>query len=122
MLVPNATLLVQLVNFIIAYCVVNFLIVKPVIALIWQEDALAESLQEAVQQRQLIIENKRHELESYWMHCKVHFAQHTPLSSQRQPPLTGKAHMNIVGYDAVDQEKRVDKLAQAIAAEVDHVR
>lgn len=122
MLVPNATLLIQVINFFIAYGIVRFFIVKPLLALIQQEDAQAASLAQAVQERQMTIENKRHELEVYWSECKDHFASHTPSISHRPLPLSGKAQISVAVSSAAQQEKLAQELAQGITAEVSHVR
>lgn len=122
MLVPNATLIIQIFNFLIAYIIVRFFIVNPLLAVIQKEDEQEAALAHAIQERQMTVENKRNELEVYWSGCKQHFASHTPSVPLRPIPLSGKAQINVVVIDLAQQEKIAQELGQQVTAEASHVR
>ena len=118
----NATLLLQAVHFIIAYGIVRYLLLKPIIAAIYSEDSLAESLQESLQDRKAAIEEKHRELLAQWEICKRYFSTHAPLLVSKHIPLKIVIEGPLASKDKQTQQREIASLAQQIVSGVDHVR
>ncbi len=117
----NCTLIVQAINFFIAFLIIKYCFFKPVVAEIHAEDALQESLMNTVQARRKIVAEKEQELLSQWQSAQQHFEHNTP-SLRQEPFFSTKPSLVKPHFD----HRMVDDVAKRVATElikrVDHVR
>jgi len=121
MLVFNATLLVQMFHFAIAYGIVRFFIFKPLLKALSKEETVGAHTKAIVQERRLLIEEKRKALVTSWNRYKVDFALHSPLAQRITMRLPVPTHSGGEPSIPVTSEQ-IEKIAQQIITQVDHVR
>ena len=116
----NATLLIQMVHFLVAYLLVRYGIIRPALAIIAQEDALSVSVHETIHVRRLAIEKKQQELDAYWHYCKQRFAQHSPsvMEPIRWFEIKEKEHIKILPGELQEQ---LNELTTIIVKRLQHV-
>lgn len=118
----NATLIVQMLNFVVAYLIIRFYILKPTVAVIQREDSLRASLREELAERRHTIETKQRELSIHWQNSKEFFAQHIPIISYHKEFLAGRAPLACAPLHEKDAREQVALVAAAVVKQVDHVR
>ncbi len=74
----NATLIVQAVNFLIAYLLFRFILLKPAYRAITEEEQHKMELEHLVVRDRLSLEEKKHEQREQWLACKHHCEEHMP--------------------------------------------
>lgn len=74
----NGTLIVQLCNFLCAYVILDILLLRPVMAIIWQEDELKESKIKAVKAERNAYEVQQGKIARLWEAFKKDFKQARP--------------------------------------------
>lgn len=91
----NATLIVQAVNFFIAYLLFRFILLKPAYYAIEQEQAYHESLQEQVEQGQEQFYEKQKQQKKQWLRVHQFYQKNKPIVPDSSeifqglcPPLT----------------------------------
>ena len=86
MSVINATLIVQVVHFFIAFALIKYFFFKPTFAHINAEETLQESLVNSVQEHQKTVAEKEKEISDQLQDVRTYFAQNVP-SLKAQPLL-----------------------------------
>ncbi len=74
----NFTLIVQAINFFIAFFLIKYLFFKPIVAQIQAEDDFQESLLNTVQANRTLVAQKEQELRAQWQSAQDHFKENTP--------------------------------------------
>jgi len=74
----NLTLFVQMGNFAIAYCLLRFLLFKPVLAVLDERDLRMCDAKNRLQEHERALFKQRKEVEDSWVACRDHFKEHTP--------------------------------------------
>jgi len=74
----NFTLFVQMGNFAIAYCLLRFLLFKPVLAVLDERDTRMREAKNRLQEHELALSDQRKGVEDAWFACKAYFKEHTP--------------------------------------------
>lgn len=74
----NFTLLVQAINFFIAYFLFRFIILKPGYQMIVQEKKYKEDLESLVEKDRVLLEEKKLERQAQWISCKQYCKEYIP--------------------------------------------
>ncbi len=74
----NATLIVQVINFGIAYILFRAILFKPAVATIEQERAHLDALNERIANDRKKFEDRKQVQREQWLLSKEYFGQHTP--------------------------------------------
>lgn len=96
MIAINLTLLFQIVHFFIAYLLLRFFILKPILSLVQKEKQARQSLLSNLQNLKEQVTIKEQEKQNAWLHYQYYFALHTPnvekaahiFFKKNVPPLT----------------------------------
>ena len=80
----NCTIIVQAINFFIAFFIIKYFFFKPVLAQINAEDSLQESLLATIQTHRATVAQKEQELAEQWGAAQQYFDKNIP--SIRQEP------------------------------------
>jgi hypothetical protein len=118
----NGTLVVQAINFCIAYWLLRWLYLKPAIAQIHQEEAVVIHLKSTIVDRSLIIDQKKRQQKEYWLACQQHCQERMP--SMAQPDtvsLQGLPALEQPTYDPAALRKMSDTITDVLVKRIDHV-
>ncbi len=74
----NATLIVQAINFFIAYLLFRFILLKPAYQVITEENQNEAELQELVSRDKMALEEKKDEQLEQWRVCKQYCKDYIP--------------------------------------------
>lgn len=99
MTIINFTLIVQAINFFIAFFILKYFFIKYAVAHVHAEHTLQESLVSIVQEHQLAVTQKEKEIQAQWQTIHAYFVDHAPTLkspikvTQKQPPIV-KPHLH----------------------------
>ncbi len=117
----NGTLIVQLVNFIIVYCVLRFLFFKPVHQIIAQEDLADKKQHDALRaQKEKMAQHvavKREE----WQACQHYFRQHSPSAIKRYEFEKNASGVVVGDISQSDIQTMREEIKKLILTKVEHV-
>ncbi len=74
----NATLFVQIANFIIAYFMIRMIFLRPALSVIMKEEELREELKGDIAKKERTIEEMETNRKQQWQVCHQFFKQHRP--------------------------------------------
>lgn len=115
----NATLLVQAGNFFIAYLLFRIILLKPACAIIAQEDASRDSLEEQIAHGHEQLNEKKELQKKQWLQVHQFYKKNQPILPDQQMLLRG-VHSFVSIESPSDQE--IDILARELSsAIVEHV-
>lgn len=101
----NGTLIVQALNFFIAYCIIDRLLVRPVTALIMRERQEENALRQEITQTETHIQQYTFDKEKAWQQYRSLFSQKMPLLKK----ISFSVHMPPLHYEidprALEEEK-----------------
>lgn len=123
----NATLLVQMFNFFLVYGMLRFLLFRPVIAIIEQEKAQKNALDDIIEQQKKSLEIQEKERQGQWYNCREYFINHQPAISNisaPQSPLSSDEIENDIGAHSLSPENIqniVSKIRNALEEKIKHV-
>lgn len=80
----NATLIIQMFNFFITYCMLRLFLFRPVIAIIEQEQAQENVVHTLIDQQKKSLEIQEKERQHRWLICQEYFVTHQPRSSTQK--------------------------------------
>ena len=104
----NCTLLVQGLNFGIAYIILSRLIFKPILETVFEEQAKKEALQEAIVASQLAIENLQVKQADDWKYAQKQFA-HSISNIAYEPPVMACSYVyeyELASYAQIDEKAK----------------
>ncbi len=116
----NGTLVVQAINFSIAFYLIKYLFFKPVLAHITAEDSLQESLIASVQEHQSQVAAREHELKEHWLSVRRYFAENVP-SLRSSSHASKRPDIVIPEFEVADVQRAAHQAADALVKKVDHV-
>jgi alpha-ketoglutarate-dependent taurine dioxygenase len=116
----NCTLIVQILNFFIAFFIIKYFFFKPVLAHINAEDSFQESLLNTVQMHKTIVAQKEQELVEQWNVGQKYFYQHSPVIRQ-EPFFASKPSIIKPEFDHHMIDSIAKQTAQQLIKKVDHV-
>lgn len=117
----NCTLIVQAINFFIAFFLIKYFLFKPVLAVINQEDAHQESLINTVQAHRAIVAQKEQDLSIQWHSAQEYFEENIPLIAKEQFFST-KSEIIKPEFDKQLIEDMAKQAAGQLIKKVNHVR
>lgn len=115
----NATLLVQAGNFFIAYLLFRLILLKPACAIIEQEDAARDSLEEGIAHGQEQLNEKKEFQKKQWLQVHQFYKKNQPTLPDQQLFYQGmRSSISIESFS----HQEVDLLARELSsAIVEHV-
>ncbi len=123
MTIINATLIVQLFHFSLAFFLIKYLLFKPVLAQIDQESCLHDSLITTVQSHQQVVTQREREIAQHWAALRQYAQRHAPaISFATRASATIPEVMPYASFSEQEIKKTVDAIAQEMVARVQHVR
>ncbi len=84
MIAINGTLVLQLIHFFIAYLIIRFLILKPIITVIFKEKRLRDTLITRIQETKERVTQVEQEKLNALMRYKNYFAAHIPIIGSKK--------------------------------------
>lgn len=117
----NCTLIVQAINFFIAFFIIKYFFFKPVLAQIHAEDAFQESLINTVQAHRIIVVQKEQELLAQWQSAQRYFEENSP-STRSEPFFSVKPAIQKPIFEQSIVDSIAKKAATELLKKVDHVR
>ena len=117
----NFTLIIQGLNFLIAYVLINKLLLKPAIKIINQEEVLEQSLQldlEKAKKNLEVIKNLKREK---WERFQKHFSQNSPDVLKRMYERLERPAKPFVFEDLTQVEKLTKDLEDYLVNKVENV-
>lgn len=121
----NVTILIQIVNFIIAYIIIRTLLLKPTVAVILQEEEHRAKLDETLHSIETANKSKEDTLAREWDSCKKQFEEHSPEVIDSQQVLETPSTESLKEIPALDKksiEPMTDRLANELTERLSHVR
>lgn len=76
----NATIIIQVINFFIAYLLFRIILLKPAYAAICEEQETKASLEQLIDDDKRLIENRHHYLAKQWRESYTFFKKNLPES------------------------------------------
>ena len=122
MSVINFTLIIQAINFFIAFFIIKYFFFKAAVSHINVEDKLQQSLITIVQEHQLAIAHKEQEINAHWQSVKNYFVQNGPAIRAEPFFIAKRPSIVIPHFDHAQIVQGAKDLAQALIKQVDHVR
>ncbi|HZW61696.1 MAG TPA: hypothetical protein VFF04_05725 [Candidatus Babeliales bacterium] len=119
----NSTLIVQGINFLIAYILLRKLLFRPAVSLVMQEQSHISSLESSIDSRKAAIAEQEQEKLRRWKAFQQLFKNKIP-SYQKQFEV-GKMALPPIQYHVLKQEQAQTlskDVADALVAQVNHVR
>jgi hypothetical protein len=119
----NLTLLVQVINFALAYIVLRNFFFKPIVEAIQKEDQEKESLIDTIEQRRVMLEEREKERQMQWRKCQTYFVKQAPVFPSRTA-LIAKSPLRLISssFDPKTIEEYSTFIADDIVQKVRHVR
>jgi len=116
----NITLIVQAVNFFIAYHIMRTFLLKPAVQVIQDEQAQQTKLNTVIRQQEQSITTKEGERQKYWQTCRDYFKDNKPFIDQailfiKEIP---EVSVPVVSDDLVD--KLVEETQYALIQKIGH--
>jgi hypothetical protein len=74
----NATLIIQIINFFIAYFLFRFILLKPAYAAIQEDEEVKQSLEQLIEDDKRAIETRRQTIADQWQASHTFFKKYTP--------------------------------------------
>lgn len=123
MAIINATIFVQAFHFSIAYLIVKYVLFKPALKEINDENALQKSLIKTIQNHQEAITKKEQQLQVHWQKSLSYFSHHMPALKEEYTVLHEKIpHLILPRYNKLDLEESVQTVSKELKKKVSHVR
>lgn len=119
----NATLIIQIGNFLIVYGMLRLLLFKPVVAIINQETAQENALLDIIDQQKKSLDIQEKERQRHWFACQEYFAVNQPILSQKRQFIseTAEDDSEIVGTPLIDLASTVTDVRTALEEKIKHV-
>lgn len=102
----NATIFVQVFNFMIVYWMLRFFLFKPVIGIIEHEKSQENTMVDIINQQKKSLEIQEKERQRHWYICQEYFNTHQPHLLKETPFLSD---------DTLDHDISVELAPEAIA-------
>ena len=75
----NITVLVQIINFLIAYAILRFILFRPAVELILADEKKRSDLREAIASKYSLITREKGVLLAQWQQAHLFYEQHAPV-------------------------------------------
>ena len=116
----DATFIVQIGHFIIAYHMLKWLLFKPLVEKVHAEDGVIRGLQQEVDVRKILVKQQEQQVQNQWIAYQQKFADAIPakrmLSVMAPPNIPSRSPSTVV--NAQEKDILVDALTQEIVARV----
>jgi hypothetical protein len=116
----NATLLVQIANFLIAYYLLRFFLLQPVSGIIQDERAEENRQKRIIKEQQDRIDEQVSLKEKVWRDCRHHFQQNSP-ALLKASILKDKVQVASYVPSKASVRQMREEVAKIIVSKVDHV-
>lgn len=111
---PNATLLVQIFHFGIAYVLLRNLLLKPAIKARKQEQAVTDTALELISRRQQHIEQALYTQNQLWRSCNIYYATHKPIIENQAVFRNLTRSIPVVQFSEEEKNKAITKASELI--------
>ena len=117
----NLTLVVQIINFWIAYLMIKYILLKPAIAHIEADEQRAHLITEHIGQWNYQLATLENEVAQHWSMAQTYFSNHRPELARVCPPFLHEIWPIDVSAPTA-HDRAVETLTKTLIAQVDHVR
>lgn len=121
----NITILVQIVNFFIAYIIIRHLLLKPAVSVILEKEEQQAQLNKQLRTLESAIKTKTETLSREWNSCHQEFGKHAPAVVEAQQELAAQGAESVKEAPSLDKkaiEPMTDSVAQELTERLGHVR
>lgn len=114
----NATLLIQVFNFGIAYLLIRVLLLKPAIAVRNQEQETRDAAIELISRRQQQIEQTIYTQHQVWRSCNAYYADHKPEITDQGIFRDLTEEYPVIEITSQEEDKAIKEIASLIEKKV----
>jgi F0F1-type ATP synthase membrane subunit b/b' len=100
----NITVLVQMINFGIAYLVLRYFLFTPAIECVEQKNVEKNSILSMIEQLRQSLDIQKKARQQQWHECQEYFKQHRPVDAKNQPIIVKKNISSIVSQQKMETE------------------
>lgn len=120
----NATLLVQLLNFLIAYTLIDRFLLRRCVAMVEDERHSEEALRNSIALEKTQLLRQEDLKKSMWQQCQSFFAKNIPSIIQAKRPHIkhSQEKYEVILLSQIDEKKHIDMLKNFIYKKVSNVR
>ena len=121
----NITILVQIVNFTIAYVIIRTLLLKPAVAVILQEEKQRAEIDTSIENIEKANKAKEETKAYQWAASRQEFGEHAPEISESERVLRTQATVELPAIPEIDKksiEPMTDSLTTELVERISHVR
>jgi hypothetical protein len=121
----NITILVQIVNFSVAYTIIRHLLLKPAVSVILQEEEHQAFLNKKLHSLESAIKTKEETLACEWHSSQQEFGKHAPAVIEAQQAIEDLCIESVKEAPRLDKktiEPMADSVAQELTERLGHVR
>lgn len=117
----NCTLIVQIINFFIAFFIIKYFFFKPILASLHAEDAFQNTLINKIQTHRAMVAQKEQELSVQWQSVQRYFEQNSPSLKQR-PSFPFRSPIIMPSFDSHTITDAAHKVVSQLVKKVEHAR
>lgn len=118
----NATLLVQMLNFLVAYVFLRVLLFRPAVAAVQQEDDQKKHLLDSLEEERCVVRKKEQAKDDAWRACQRYFSAYEPtLFEQRSRGEHIQATYSMPSLTSHERDDIVGRVTNALVEKVKHV-
>ena len=119
----NGTLVIQVINFCIAYFLLRWLYFKPAIALIQKEEEFNVLLKNTITEHSLVIKQNDQRRQEYWSKCRLFFKERKPLIKESNAFVTKEVTPSVQEpvYSEGALRKLSDNVIHMLTKRINHV-
>lgn len=121
----NITLIIQIVNFIIAYVIIRTLLLRPAVTVIMQEEEHLALINKSIDSNNQENKAKEENMARRWTECRQEVDEHAPEIAQAELSLLligGPEMPKISELDHRSIEPMADNVAAELVERMSHVR
>lgn len=108
----NLTLIIQVCNFLVVYCLLRFFLFKPTIQVIEEERAQKSAILDSIDQQKKSLEVQKKERRRHWYTCQEYFLLHQP--PLRKATVTSFAEHDNLFQKTILADGDIAKIAQEV--------
>ena len=125
MITINITILIQIVNFVVAYVIIRTLLLKPAVAIILQEEEHRANLDKSIESIANTNKGKEETMAHHWATCRQEFGERAPEIAETEQALRARGIVELPAVPELDKkaiEPMADNLAEELVERISHVR
>lgn len=114
----NGTLFIQILNFVFVYILVDRILLKKAVKLIYQEQDEQANLMTDIAQKRNEVLAQENEMQEHWYNHQRIFSEHIPMLKKIVPSAPSALSIHKPIMSRQEREQKIEKLAQYMVNKV----